>query len=79
MEIVPKALGLTSVEESAIRAVVSEFASTWNRHDMAGMHALDTEDVEWINVTGNHWRGKAAVCKGLEDRALPQHIGRRRG
>ena len=64
MSIAPKLLDLNSADESAVRAVVSEFASTWNRHDMVRMHELDTEDVEWINVTGNHWRGKAAVYKG---------------
>ena len=57
-------LSLSSADEAAVRAVVSEFASTWNRHDMPGMHELDTEDVEWINITGNHWRGKTMVYKG---------------
>ncbi len=33
-------------DESAVRAVVFEFANTWNRHDMQAMHELDTEDVE---------------------------------
>jgi uncharacterized protein (TIGR02246 family) len=51
-------------DESAVRALVYEFANTWNRHDMKAMHELDTEDVEWINVVGHHWRGKAAVYKG---------------
>ena len=51
-------------DESAVRALVSGFANTWNRHDMKAMHELDTEDVEWINVTGNYWRGKVAVYKG---------------
>ena len=51
-------------DESTVRAIVSEFANTWNRHDMKTMHDLDTEDVEWINVTGNYWRGKPAVYKG---------------
>jgi uncharacterized protein (TIGR02246 family) len=51
-------------DESAVQTVVSEFANTWNRHDMKMMHELDTEDVEWINITGNYWRGKAAVYKG---------------
>lgn len=51
-------------DESAVRALVEEFANTWNRHDMKGMHELDTEDVEWINVVGHHWRGKAVVYKG---------------
>ena len=30
---------------------------------MRGMHELDTEDVEWINISGNHWRGKDIVYK----------------
>jgi uncharacterized protein (TIGR02246 family) len=51
-------------DESAVRALVNEFANTWNRHDMKAMHELDTEDVEWINVVGHHWRGKDAVYKG---------------
>jgi uncharacterized protein (TIGR02246 family) len=53
-------------DESAVRALVNEFANTWNRHDMKAMHDLDTEDVEWINVVGHHWRGKATVYKGHE-------------
>jgi uncharacterized protein (TIGR02246 family) len=59
-----KVLVLDTDDESAVRAVVSEFANTWNRHDMKAMHELNTQDVEWINVTGNHWRGDAAVYKG---------------
>jgi len=57
-------LTLSTDDESTVRTIVSEFANTWNRHDMNAMHDLDTEDVEWINVTGNHWRGRAAVFKG---------------
>jgi uncharacterized protein (TIGR02246 family) len=55
---------LSADDESAVRGLVNEFANTWNRHDMKAMHELDTEDVEWINVVGHHWRGKAAVYKG---------------
>ena len=51
-------------DESAVRALVNEFANTWNRHDMKAMHELDTEDVEWINVVGHYWQGKATVFKG---------------
>jgi uncharacterized protein (TIGR02246 family) len=51
-------------DDSAVRALVNEFANTWNRHDMQAMHELDTEDVEWINVVGHHWRGKTTVTKG---------------
>lgn len=54
----------TAADESAVRAIVLEFAKTWNRHDMKAMHELNTADVEWINVTANHWRGNATVFKG---------------
>ena len=54
----------TAEDESAVRALVNEFSNTWNRHDMKAMHELDTEDVEWINVVGHDWRGKANVYKG---------------
>ncbi len=55
---------LTADDETSVQAVVSEFASTWNRHDMKAMHELNTGDVEWVNVTANHWRGNPAVLKG---------------
>ena len=31
---------------------------------MKAMHELNTDDVEWINVVGHQWRGKATVTKG---------------
>ena len=62
MTTTPRAL--VADDESAVRALVDEFANTWNRHDMGAMHELDTEDVEWINVVGHHWRGKPTVFKG---------------
>ena len=58
----PAALGAD--DEAAVRAVVNEFADSWNRHDMKAMHAVDTEDVEWINVVGQYWRGKETVFNG---------------
>src|SRR5688572_1985611 len=54
----------TAEDESAVRALVNEFANTWNRHDMKAMHELNTEGVEWINVVGHQWRGNPTVFKG---------------
>ena len=62
MTTTPRAL--VADDESAVRALVDEFANTWNRHDMGAMHELDTDDVEWINVVGHHWVGRATVYKG---------------
>jgi len=55
---------LSAKDEAAIRGVVSAFAKSWMDQDMDAMHAIDAEDVDWINVTGNHWRGKANVRRG---------------
>jgi uncharacterized protein (TIGR02246 family) len=55
---------LATEPDAAVRDVVSEFATTWNRHDMDAMHELCTADVEWINIVGMHWRGRPAVHKG---------------
>jgi uncharacterized protein (TIGR02246 family) len=54
----------TADDEAAVLALVSAFADTWNGHDMDAMHALDSDDVEWVNITGNHWRGRADVQRG---------------
>jgi len=60
----PVAPKIDSSDERAILAVVAAYASTWNSRDMKAMHELDTEDVEWINVAGNSWRGRPAVQQG---------------
>jgi len=51
-------------DEAAVRRLIADFADSWNRHDMAAMHALDTPDVEWVNVVGNDWIGVENVRKG---------------
>ncbi|HLY39858.1 MAG TPA: SgcJ/EcaC family oxidoreductase [Terracidiphilus sp.] len=55
---------LSAEDETAVRGLVNGFADAWNRHDMNAMHDLDTDDVEWVNVVGHHWRGKETVRRG---------------
>lgn len=55
---------LSAEDQSAVRANVNRFADAWNRHDMNAMHDLDTDDVDWINIVGQHWEGKTTVFKG---------------
>ena len=62
-ETAPK-LTLSRPDEAAVRANLAGFVDSWNRHDMAAMHALDTSDVEWVNVVGNDWIGVDNVRKG---------------
>jgi uncharacterized protein (TIGR02246 family) len=50
-------------DEQAIRALLHGYVAVWNRHEMTGLADLFTDDAEWINIVGMHWRGRAAVVK----------------
>jgi uncharacterized protein (TIGR02246 family) len=52
---------LTSADELSIRKTISEIEVAWNTHDMIAYGDLLTEDVQWVNVVGMHWRGHKAV------------------
>jgi uncharacterized protein (TIGR02246 family) len=55
---------LRADDEKAVRALVDQFASAWNQHDMKALHDIDTDDVEWVNVVGHDWPGKTTVLRG---------------
>ena len=57
-------LALSAGDEKAVRALVDAFADSWNRHDMKAMHIINTDDVEWVNGVGHHWRGNETVYRG---------------
>lgn len=44
-----------------VRRVIQNFASCWNRHDMAAFAALFAPDAEFVNVAGMWWRGRAEI------------------
>jgi uncharacterized protein (TIGR02246 family) len=48
-------------DQEAVRKVVNEFPDAWNRHDMNAFGALFTSDADFVNVTGTHWHGRAAI------------------
>ena len=41
--------------------VPAAFIAAWNRHDMAALAALFTEDAEFVNVVGLWWRTRAEI------------------
>src|SRR5215475_3531668 len=53
--------GLSTEDDAAIRKVVVGVEEAWNTHDMKAMEKLFTEDAEFINVVGMHWRGRKAI------------------
>jgi uncharacterized protein (TIGR02246 family) len=44
-------------DESAVRNVLAEYAVAWNGHDTAALSRFFTEDCDYVNVTGEHWKG----------------------
>ena len=43
--------------ESSLKAL----ADAWNSHDMAEYAAEFTEDADFVNILGMHWRGRARI------------------
>jgi uncharacterized protein (TIGR02246 family) len=54
---------LSSDDDMAIRKLVATFESGWNDHNMDAIGSIFTEDGEFINVVGMHWRGEKAIVK----------------
>ena len=52
-------------EEVAVRKVISDFADAWNRHDAKAMAELHTEDVNFVNIFGQWWKGRSEVEENL--------------
>ena len=50
-----------STDEEAVRRVVNGFPEAWNRHDMDAFGALFAPDADFVNVTGNHWKGRESI------------------
>lgn len=52
-------------DEMAVKQViekqVEQLVSDWNTHDFKNMDTYTTEDVEWVNIVGMWWQGRAEV------------------
>ncbi|MFA4937713.1 SgcJ/EcaC family oxidoreductase [Brevundimonas sp.] len=58
------ALGQTQVadaDRTAVQAWLDECAAAWATSDAERMFRSSADDVEWVNIVGMHWRGKAQV------------------
>lgn len=58
------ALGQTSLapdDRTAIAGWLEDYAAGWAAGDGGQMYRMATDDLEWVNIVGMHWRGKPAV------------------
>ncbi|MCA1586552.1 MAG: SgcJ/EcaC family oxidoreductase [Acidobacteria bacterium] len=45
-----------------------QFERAWNTHDMNILGSITTEDVDFVNVAGLHWKGRTEVVKEHAER-----------
>ena len=50
-------------DEKLIRDIETQWEEAWNRHDMKAGATLFTEDADFINVNGSHWKGRDEIEK----------------
>jgi len=48
-------------DEALVSAWLENCVSSWAAGDADRMFAMATDDVEWVNIVGMHWKGKAEV------------------
>ena len=63
---VTQATAQSSQDEQAIQRLAAEFERAWNAHEMNRLGDIVTEDVDFVNVIGLHWKGR--------QRALEAHV-----
>lgn len=54
-------LGFSQTDEKAIQSQVAQMVSDWNTHEFKNMDFYMTDDVEWVNIVGMWWKGRAEV------------------
>ena len=56
-----QASALAEQDAAQIHAALQGMNDAWNRHDMTAFVSYMADDVEWVNVVGMWWKGKAQV------------------
>jgi len=54
-------------DESVVRDVLAEYTVSWNRHDTAALGRLFTENCDYVNLAGVHWKGVQEIVQRHAD------------
>jgi uncharacterized protein (TIGR02246 family) len=54
---------LTAEDRALVTAWAEECEAAWAASDAERMYRTAADELEWINIVGMHWRGKAAVVE----------------
>jgi uncharacterized protein (TIGR02246 family) len=50
-------------DESAVRNVLAEYEVSWNGRDTGALSRLFTEDSDYVNIAGVHWKGVQEIVQ----------------
>jgi len=53
----------TNDDEGAVRNVLAEYEVSWNGHDTAAFGRLFSEDCDYVNIDGVHWKGAQEIVQ----------------
>ena len=53
----PGQLGTVQNDEREVRRVLADYADSWNKHDMQAFAHVFSDDVDYVNIAGRHWKG----------------------
>lgn len=65
---VAPAAAQSAADEQAVREVADRFKLAWNTHDMNVLGSITTDDVDFVNVAGLHWKGREQVVREHAER-----------
>jgi uncharacterized protein (TIGR02246 family) len=68
MVVTARSSGQSSADEESVRGLAAQFERAWNTHDMNVLGLIATEDIDFVNVAGLHWKGRAEVVREHADR-----------
>jgi uncharacterized protein (TIGR02246 family) len=58
---------ISTADDKAIREILKDQETAWNKHDMNAFTKAFRDDAQGINVAGMYWQGKAELLKHLTD------------
>jgi uncharacterized protein (TIGR02246 family) len=59
---------MSPTDDRAIQTLVQAWEKDWNAHDMTAMGKLITEDADFVNVAGLHWKGRQQIVQEHAER-----------
>jgi uncharacterized protein (TIGR02246 family) len=60
-----KAHQISPADDKAIRGILKDQETAWNKHDMNAFIKAYRDDAQGVNVAGMYWQGKAELLRHL--------------